>query len=104
MESRVSERGRLVCVERVTSHSSGGVGEQTREALARVEQLLADSGSHKSKLLTAEIRLADMSLREEHEAAWNAWVDPASRPLRVLKLAAPRQPEALVEIMVTALK
>ncbi len=104
MDSRVLERGRLVCVERVTSQSSGGVGAQTREALARIERLLAGAGTHKSRLLTAEIRLADMGLREEHDAAWREWIDPAHPPLRVLKHAAPRRPESLVEIMVTAMK
>jgi enamine deaminase RidA (YjgF/YER057c/UK114 family) len=57
----------------------GDVQAQTTQVLQRIDELLADAGTNKSKLLTAQVWLADMSLFAEHNEAWNAWVDPATR-------------------------
>jgi enamine deaminase RidA (YjgF/YER057c/UK114 family) len=46
--------------------------------------------------------LADMSLFEAHNAAWNAWVDRANPPARACVGAPLYRPGMLVEIMVTA--
>ena len=70
--------------------------------LERIDRLLAVAGSDKSKLLTAQVWLADMSLFEAHNAAWNAWVDRENPPVRACVRAELWQPGMLVEIMVTA--
>ena len=64
--------------------------------------LLAAAGTDKSRILTAQVWLADMALFERHNAAWNAWVDREHPPARACVQAALFRPELLVEIMVTA--
>jgi enamine deaminase RidA (YjgF/YER057c/UK114 family) len=81
----------------------GDVRDQTRQVLERIDRLLARAGTDKSKLLTAQVWLADMSLFAAHNEAWNAWVDAAGPPARAcLQSPALWQPGMLVEIMVTA--
>jgi enamine deaminase RidA (YjgF/YER057c/UK114 family) len=78
------------------------VAEQTREALAQIDRLLAEAGSDKSRVLTATIWLADIATFADMNSVWDAWVDPANPPARATgesKLAAP---EYKVEIIVVA--
>jgi enamine deaminase RidA (YjgF/YER057c/UK114 family) len=79
------------------------VAQQTREALERIDRELAQLGTDKSKILTAQVRLADLDLRDAVDAVWNDWIDPQHPPLRVHVLSELR-PRTLVEIMVTAVK
>jgi enamine deaminase RidA (YjgF/YER057c/UK114 family) len=81
---------------------SKDVAGQTREILARIDHYLAEGGSDKSRLLSANIWLSDIATFNEMNAVWDAWVDRANPPARATvesKLAGPRY---LVEIMVTA--
>jgi len=78
------------------------VADQTRQILARIDALLAEAGSDKTRLLSANIWLTDMAAFPEMNAVWDAWVAPGCAPARATveaKLAAPR---FLVEIMVVA--
>ena len=100
--SKAVAYGGIVSLCGVTPEPVGDITAQTRQVLERIDQLLAAAGTDKSKLLTAQVWLADMSLFEAHNAAWNAWVDPRNPPVRVCGRAELWQPQMLVEIMVTA--
>ena len=78
------------------------VGEQTRQILARIDRLLRDAGSDKSKLLSANIWLTDIGRFSEMNAVWDAWVSPGNTPARATVQATLAAPQYLVEIMVTA--
>jgi enamine deaminase RidA (YjgF/YER057c/UK114 family) len=68
------------------------VGDQTSEILARIDGLLAEAGSDKTKILSATIYLADIATFAEMNAIWDAWVPPGHAPARATveaKLAAP---------------
>jgi enamine deaminase RidA (YjgF/YER057c/UK114 family) len=80
----------------------GDVVAQTRQALGRIDDLLAQAGTDKSKLLTAQVWLSDMRLFRQHNAAWNEWVDSERPPVRACVQAELFAPGLLVEIMVTA--
>jgi enamine deaminase RidA (YjgF/YER057c/UK114 family) len=83
----------------------GDVKNQTKQVLDRIDRLLAKAGTDKSKLLSATIWLTDMAHFEDHNAAWNDWVDPANPPVRACLLSPQLwYPGLLVEIMVTAAK
>ena len=86
----------------VASDTSAGVGGQTRQILARIDELLAEAGTDKSKLLSTNIWLADISTFAEMNAEWDAWVSPGNTPARATVQAAMATPEYLVEIMVQA--
>ncbi|MCB1473084.1 MAG: RidA family protein [Rhodobiaceae bacterium] len=67
------------------------VREQTENILARIDKLLAEAGSDKSKLLSATIWLTDMNTFNEMNGVWDAWVSPGNTPARACvesKLAA----------------
>ncbi len=62
------------------------------------------SGTHKSKILSANVWLTDIRNRDEMNAAWTAWADPANLPARATVEAKLADPQMLVEIMVTCAK
>ncbi|MEZ5870504.1 MAG: RidA family protein [Nitratireductor sp.] len=78
------------------------VSEQTRDILAKIENLLARAGSDKSHLLSAQIWLSDITTFAEMNAVWEAWVDPANAPARATVESSLAARQYVVEIMVTA--
>jgi enamine deaminase RidA (YjgF/YER057c/UK114 family) len=86
----------------VTADPTGDVKAQTKEVLGKIDWLLEKAGTDKSKLLTANVWLADIQDFEEHNSVWNEWVDRQNPPTRVCVQAPLWRPNILVEIMVTA--
>ena len=80
------------------------VTDQTKEILATIDSHLAKAGTDKSKLLTANIWLANMDTFAEMNAVWDAWVSPGNTPARATVQARLAAPQYTVEIMVTAAK
>lgn len=78
------------------------VAEQTRECLAEVDRLLALAGSDKTRILKAQIWLADVASFAEMNAEWDVWVAPGAAPARATGEARLAAPKYLVEIIVTA--
>ncbi len=78
------------------------VAQQTREILTKIDRLLAQAGSDKSKLLQATIWLADMTDFAQMNAVWDAWVDQANPPARACGESKLATPEYKVEIIVVA--
>lgn len=78
------------------------VTDQTRAVLAEVDRLLAACGTDRSRLLTAQIWLADMGSFAEMNAVWDAWVDQVNPPARWTGEAKLATPDYKVEIIVTA--
>lgn len=88
----------------VAADSPGGsVTEQTRNILDRIDNLLAEAGTDKTRLITATIWLSDMGDFNEMNAVWDAWVAPGETPCRAC-VESPRlaSPDYAVEIQVTA--
>lgn len=78
------------------------VTAQTKAVLASVEALLAQTGSAKSKILSATIWLADMADFAEMNAVWDAWVDGKDAPARATGEAKLATPDYKVEVIVVA--
>jgi enamine deaminase RidA (YjgF/YER057c/UK114 family) len=78
------------------------VTEQTTTILARVEALLAEAGSDKTKILQAVIWLADMADFSEMNAVWDAWVEPGHAPARACGESKLATPDYTVEIIIIA--
>jgi enamine deaminase RidA (YjgF/YER057c/UK114 family) len=76
--------------------------DQTREVLAAIDALLAQAGSDKSRILRAQIFLADIGDFAAMNSAWEEWVDTSSPPARATIEARLANPAWKVEIMVTA--
>ncbi len=57
-------------------------GAQMKNILDRIDGLLADAGSDKSKILSATIWLSDMRDFDAINEAWDAWVPEGNAPAR----------------------
>ena len=77
---------------------------QTKQILNQIDELLALTGTDKSKLLSATVYLSDMANFGAMNAAWEAWVDPANPPARATVEAKLAAPEYQVEIAIIAAK
>jgi enamine deaminase RidA (YjgF/YER057c/UK114 family) len=104
--SQIVMHGDTVYLAGAVAHANRGksVTEQTQEILATIDGYLAEAGTDKSKLLTANIWLADMRTFAEMNAVWDAWVSPGNTPARATVEAKLATPDNKVEIMVTAAK
>ena len=78
------------------------VTAQTKSVLAQIENLLARTGSDKSKLLSATIWLADMADFGEMNAVWDAWIGGQDAPTRATGEAKLATPDYKVEIIIVA--
>jgi enamine deaminase RidA (YjgF/YER057c/UK114 family) len=98
--------GNTVYTAGQVAQRAGGqsITEQTKDILARIDELLAQAGTDKSKLLSATIWLTDMADFAEMNAVWDAWVSPGNTPCRACVGAPLAAPQFNVEIMVTAAK
>lgn len=87
---------------------AGQVGEgatvkaQAEDALAQVDRLLELANSSKSRILSAQIWLADMADFAEMNAVWDAWVDPANTPARATGEAKLATPDYRFEVIIIA--
>ena len=83
-------------------NGGGSVTDQTREILERIDALLAEAGTDKSRILSCNLYVADIATMPEVNALWDPWVAPGCAPARTTieaKLASPRY---AVEISVIA--
>lgn len=102
---RAVEYGNLVFIAGTTADNKAGNAQaQTAEILKKIDGLLAECGSDKSKILSANVWIAAMSEKPLMDAAWTAWVDPNNKPVRACVEAQLGSAETRVEIMVTAAK
>ncbi|WP_323717238.1 RidA family protein [Paracoccus aminovorans] len=78
------------------------VTEQTREVLAQIDRLLAECGSDKTRILTAQVWIADMADFAEMNAVWDAWVPAGHTPARATGESKLATPDYKVEVIVVA--
>jgi len=78
------------------------VADQTRQCLAEVDRILAAAGTDKTRILSAQIWLADMASFAQMNAVWDAWVPQGHTPARATGEAKLATPAYLVEVIVTA--
>lgn len=78
------------------------VTAQTTEVLAQIDRLLALAGTDKTRILTAQIWLADMADFAAMNAVWDGWVSQGNAPARWTGEAKLATAEYKVEIIVTA--
>jgi enamine deaminase RidA (YjgF/YER057c/UK114 family) len=76
--------------------------EQTRIILAEMDRCLASVGSHRARLLSAQIWLTDLADFDAMNRAWMEWLGDAPRPARACVGAQLAGPRYRVEIMATA--
>jgi enamine deaminase RidA (YjgF/YER057c/UK114 family) len=86
----------------VADDSSADVADQTRQILAKIDGLLAEAGTDKSKLISANVWLSEISTFNEMNSVWDAWVTPGSPPVRACVESRLAFPQLKVEIAAVA--
>ena len=79
-----------------------GVAEQTKTCLEKVEALLNESDSNKTRILQTTIWLDNMDDFAKMNEVWDAWITPGTSPARACGEAKLAAPEYKVEVMVVA--
>ena len=80
------------------------VKEQTEDILANIEKLLAEAGTDKTRLLSANIWLSNIQDFAEMNSVWDAWVPEGHAPCRACVEARLASPKFTVEMMIVAAK
>ncbi|MEG1380939.1 MAG: RidA family protein [Ruthenibacterium sp.] len=75
---------------------------QTEDVLHMIEHLLAQAGTNKSRVLSANITLADMADYGAFNALWDLWVVDGFEPVRSVTGGALAVPEYRIKISVIA--
>lgn len=108
---KVGDRMSQAVVHGNTVYTAGQVGQntagesaaaQTKDILNAIDDLLAEAGTDKSKVISANIWLADMSDFAAMNEVWDAWVAPGNTPCRACVESKLATPQFTVEIMVIA--
>ena len=83
------------------------VQEQTKDILNVIDDMLADAGTDKTKLLSATVLLTDMNDFDGFNEVWDAWIPEGKEPARACigaPLAQLKDHEFCVEVAVIAAK
>ena len=86
----------------VAEDASQDITGQTKQVLAAIDELLGEVGSDKSRLISANIFLADMKDFSAMNAVWDAWVSKGNTPARATVQAQLAQSKWRIEIVATA--
>ena len=104
-----NQRMSQIVIHNQTIYLSGQVGNseedikaQTLTCLEKVEKLLQEVGSDKSKLLSATVWLKSMSDFAAMNEVWDKWFEGVQPPARACGESALARPKLLVEITVIA--
>ena len=101
--SKIVIHNDIVYISGQTDATAEDIEGQTKNVLAKVDNLLDQAGSSKSNMLTASIWLKDISRDfKNFNQVWNGWVDPENKPVRATVEASMARPQLLIEVQVTA--
>ncbi len=86
----------------VANDGSADITVQTEQVLEKIDNLLAEVGSDKTKMLSVQIWLSSIAYFGEMNKVWDAWVPEGHAPARACIEARLAAPGLLVEIGVIA--
>ena len=94
--------GTVYLAGQVPDDTNVNIQGQTRQVLDAIDALLAQGGSDKSRILHAQIFLADVQDFAGMNEVWESWVVPGHTPTRATVQAALADAKWKIEIVVTA--
>jgi enamine deaminase RidA (YjgF/YER057c/UK114 family) len=77
------------------------IKQQTTQVLAKIDAVLAEAGTDKSKILSSVVYLAHMGEKDDMNEIWMAWIGKDNLPARAC-VGVTLTPNTKVEIMVCA--
>lgn len=98
----VVHNGTVYLAGEVPDDTSKDITGQTEEVLNKIDKLLRQVGTDKTRLLSCQIFLRDMSDFAGMNVAWEKWVAPTCTPARATIEAKLANKDYRVEIMCIA--
>jgi len=86
----------------VASDPKADITVQTQQVLQKIDTALAEAGSDKTKILSAQIWLTSIGHFAAMNEVWDAWVAEGHAPARACIEARLASPDLLVEIGIIA--
>ena len=87
----------------VAEDRSVGMAGQTEQILARMEKMLLECGSDRTKVLSANIFVTDLGLKKEMDEVWVRFFGAENLPARAtIGVANLGSPDTLIEVVCTA--
>jgi len=102
LSGAVVHNGLVYISGQVPDDGKADITVQTQQVLAKIDQLLREAGSDKTKLLWAQIFLPDMKDFHAMNMAWEKWIVAGQTPARATVEAKLANASYKVEIMATA--
>src|SRR6218665_2859234 len=82
MSAAVVCNGLVFVAGQVADDASADVAGKTTKILAKIDQLLAEAGSSKERIVSANIWLEDIATFGQMNGIWDAWVPAGAAPAR----------------------
>ena len=102
MSQAVSYGGLVYIAGQVAENRKAGIEDQTRDVLGKIDTLLKEAGTDRSKLLAVNVFLPAIVDFDAMNSVYDAWIDPANPPARACVEARLADPDLRVEMTAVA--
>lgn len=102
MSQAVLAGNTLYLAGQVADDGKATLEEQTRQVLAKIDALLAEAGTDKSRLVAVNVFLPNIADFDAMNVVYDAWVDLSNAPARACIEARLADPDLRVEITAVA--
>ncbi|MBR1152050.1 MULTISPECIES: RidA family protein [unclassified Bradyrhizobium] len=102
MSQAVVCAGMVHIAGQVADDRKAGIVSQTSQVLGKIEALLKQAGSDRSRLVAVNVFLPHITDFEAMNSVWDAWIDPANPPARACVEARLADPDLRVEMTAVA--
>jgi len=102
MSQAVLHNGSVHISGQVADDRNGGIEAQAREVLAKIDALLAEAGTSKSRLVAINVFLSHIADFDALNRVYDAWIDPERPPARACVEARLADPDLRVEMTAIA--
>jgi enamine deaminase RidA (YjgF/YER057c/UK114 family) len=86
----------------VANDAGADITVQTQQVLQKVDAMLAEADSDKTKILSAQIWISNIGHFAQMNEVWDAWVPEGHAPARACIEARLASPDLLVEVGIIA--
>ncbi len=86
----------------VPGDTAADMAGQTLDVLSQIDDLLAQAGSHRGRILMAQVIVRDIADVPAMNAVWEAWFDDVTAPPRATFQAPLVNPDWRIEVIVSA--
>ncbi|MBB6222756.1 RidA family protein [Rhizobium leguminosarum] len=102
MSQAVSYGGLVYIAGQVAENRKAGIEEQTRDVLAKIDALLQEAGTDRSRLLAIDVFLPAITDFEAMNGVYDSWIDIENPPARACTEARLADPDLRVEMTAVA--